>query len=167
MTIGITPSTTLAEIAASTQMQRELAELILGNGLRGQMSARRLSYDAADAVAGGVRLGIDSGTKRLVEQWVNQPDLRVTVRLATQAELESTGTTDHANTTDGAAVVLLGERIIAVVNEYGTAHIVDDKLVIDGSVRLPGPDGQEVAWPTAEQIEVMVELASNLWEAGR
>lgn len=166
---GITPSTTLAEIAASEQMQRELAEIIMGNGARAALSSRRVDYDTADEVASGVGRGVANGLERLAELYANQPGqlrFEITVRVATQEELESTGTTDHASTTDGAAVVLLGGKIVAVTNEYGTAHVVADDLVIDGTVRLPGPAGQEVQWPTIEQIEVMVELATNLWTSG-
>jgi hypothetical protein len=61
------PETTLAEIAQDEQLQRELAELVMGNGVRGAMWAARLSYDRADQVATGVRAGVRIGLERLVE----------------------------------------------------------------------------------------------------
>lgn len=66
--MNLTPETTLAEIAASEQLQRELTEIVLSNGTRGAMWARRVSYDTADAIAAGVGAGVRLGLERLGEQ---------------------------------------------------------------------------------------------------
>lgn len=64
----LTPDTTLREIAADEKLQLELAELILSNGLRGNMAGRRLSFDSADAIAQGIAPALDSGLDRLARQ---------------------------------------------------------------------------------------------------
>lgn len=78
-------------------------------------------------------------------------EFAITVRLAADAELESVGATDHANTVDGAALVLLGDEIIAVTNEYGTAMVVRDGLTVLTD-EVP-----------SDVIEDLVEIAVKLW----
>lgn len=65
--VKIKPETTLAEIAADEQMQRELIEVILANGPRGAMARRKVSYDSADAIAEGIAAGVRNGLGYLVE----------------------------------------------------------------------------------------------------
>jgi hypothetical protein len=66
--VTLNANTTLAEIAASESLQRELAELVLDNGTRFAMQERRISYDGADRIAEGVRAGIRSGLEWLVKE---------------------------------------------------------------------------------------------------
>lgn len=62
----ITPDTTLKDIAANDQMQRDLAEIILQSGVRGVLAGRGVSYDTADAVATGIRHAIAGALEDLV-----------------------------------------------------------------------------------------------------
>jgi hypothetical protein len=66
--MSLTPKTTIAEIAADEDLQRELAEIILSNGVRGAMWERHISYDSADRIAEGVHAGCGVGLERFVER---------------------------------------------------------------------------------------------------
>lgn len=62
----LTPDTTLADIAGSETLQKQLIEMVLSNGARSAMWSNRLSYDRADAVASGIHRGVVNGLENLV-----------------------------------------------------------------------------------------------------
>jgi hypothetical protein len=61
------PNTTLAEIAASEELQQALTDAIMPQ-VRGALRERRVSYGTADRVAQGVRHGVRNAVGRIVEE---------------------------------------------------------------------------------------------------
>jgi hypothetical protein len=79
----------------------------------------------------------------------------ITVRAATQDELERCGVTHKANLIDGSWAVLRNGGLIALSDEYGTVvwHIPD--LWINSNSKLKSTN--------QECIERLIEAASELW----